>query len=64
MMGIGSRVHFANELLLGFGTEVAVDGGLDFEEVLDYVFEVGWKQEVELATESIVLREDTYCRPC
>lgn len=41
MAGIARRVHFANELLLGFGTEVAVDGGLDFEQVLDYVFQVG-----------------------
>lgn len=45
MAGIGRRVHFADELLLSFGTEVAVNGGLDFEEVLDYVFEVGWAED-------------------
>lgn len=35
-------IHFADELLLGFGAQVAVYGGLDLEEVLDYVFEAVW----------------------
>lgn len=33
--GERGEVHFSDELLLGFGTEVAVHGGLDLEEGLD-----------------------------
>lgn len=33
------QVHFMDEDLLGFGTEVAVHAGLDLEEVLNYVSE-------------------------
>lgn len=39
--GMGQCVHLADEFLLCLRAEVAVDGGLDFEEVLDYLFEVG-----------------------
>ena len=35
----GGAVHFPHEFGLGFGTEVAVDGGLDLEEGLDDGFE-------------------------
>lgn len=35
-------VHLPDEFLLGFWTEIAVHGGLDFEEMLDYILEVGW----------------------
>ena len=33
------NVHFPNQLLLRFGAEVAVDGGLDFEKVLYNIFQ-------------------------
>ena len=35
----GEGIHFLDEHFLRFGALVAVDGGLDFVEVLDYVFE-------------------------
>lgn len=37
-------VHFADEFLVGFWAEVAVDGGLELVEGLDHVFEAGWWQ--------------------
>lgn len=37
---VGRGVHLPNEFLLRFLTEVAMHGGLDFEELLDDVLEV------------------------
>ena len=44
-IGSGSRlyVHLPHELLLRLWAEVAVDSGLDFEEVLDDVLEAIWR---------------------
>lgn len=33
-------IHFAYQLLLGFGSKVAVDRGLDLKKVLDHIFEL------------------------